>query len=96
MGRFDSFTPEERGLLLHLLITYLDKASPGDKYRELGQALLKEIPPAAGHEVVMQIVGVAPKKARKRAGYKSAEQVAKKLKLKPPISGEKRPPIWKR
>jgi DNA-binding XRE family transcriptional regulator len=83
MGRFDSFTPDEQDFLLRLLISFLDKASPGDKRRELGQALLKEIPPRARDGQVMQLFGVALKKARKRAGYRSAEQFAKKLELEP-------------
>jgi DNA-binding XRE family transcriptional regulator len=82
MGRFDSLSPEERDLLLRLLIHYLDKTSPGDKRREVGQALLKEISPA-GNGMVMQIFATALKKARKRAGYKSAEQFAKKIEMHP-------------
>ncbi|MGA7546366.1 MAG: hypothetical protein WBW08_11165 [Methyloceanibacter sp.] len=37
MGRFDSLTQEERDLLLRLLITYLDKASPADNAGTLAE-----------------------------------------------------------
>jgi DNA-binding XRE family transcriptional regulator len=82
MGRFDSSTPEECDLLLRLLIPYLDKASSGDKRREVGQVLLKELSPTSDGMVV-QIIAIALKKARMRAGYKSAEQFAKKIDMHP-------------
>jgi DNA-binding XRE family transcriptional regulator len=80
MGRFDSFSAEERELLLRLLISYLDKAPPGDKRRELGQALLNELPSTLRH---VQMFGSELKKARRRAGYRSAAQFAKKIELEP-------------
>ena len=83
MGRFDSFSAEERELLLRLLINYLDKAPPGDKCRELGQSLLNEFPSASRQ---VQMFATQLKKARKRAGYRSAAQFAKKIGLEPRIS----------
>jgi DNA-binding XRE family transcriptional regulator len=79
--RFDKLNDDERALLRHLLGRYVDNAPESDRNRTLAQALWAEVPfPSKG---ATRTFGIQLKKARVRAGYKSAERFAKKIGMHP-------------
>jgi DNA-binding transcriptional regulator YiaG len=81
IARFENLNDDEGALLRRVLGSYVDNALTSNQDKILAQALCQEVPsPSKG---IKRRFGVRLKKARERAGYKSAERFAKKLGIHP-------------